>query len=381
MRTDNQHFINFKFAKVCDGQRIEVVYYVLHPVSKKLVRKRVSSMPYKTKKDNLRHAQKMAHSINNKLEEGWNPFLDGKKSIKLIEIETAFDNVLKLKNAIVEHSTFRTYKSRIKIFQEWLADNGWLQKLTIEITPEIAQKFSDYLMVEKEITARTHNNYINDFINFFNALKKRNYISINPFQEISLLQTTEKMKEHLSDAEFELLKNELPNKSKGFQICCKLTYYCAIRNNEISKLKIKDLNLDQKFIRLDGSTSKVKRIRTIPIIDDGFIEDLRKFTKGFSPNSFLVSNNFLPGNFQDIGLSKKLSNHFGNLAKKLNFRKGVTYYSLKDTLAAQLAKEKVNIKVIQLLLGHSNISMTENYLTKYSPDLTEHIKGKIKLLS
>lgn len=378
---NNDQFINYKLAFVSNSKRIEVIYYVLHPVSKKLIRRRVSSMPYKTRKDNLRHAQKMMHSINRKLEEGWNPFMEGTRTIKLVEIEKAFDNILIIKKATVEFDTYRTYRSRIKIFQDWLNEKGWLNKLTIDITEEIAQRFSDYLMIEKQITARTHNNYINDFINFFNALLKRNYISFNPFQNITLLQTTEKIKEHLSDSEFIELKEELKNKSIGFQICCKLTYYCAMRNKEISKLKIKDINLKERFIRIDGSTSKVKRIRTIPIIDQEFIDELKEFTKGYDENYFLVSHNFIPSKSIDIGLSKKLSNHFSAIAKKLNFRKGVSYYSLKDTLAAQLVKEKVNIKVIQLLMGHSKVSMTENYLSKYAPDLTEHIKGKIKLLS
>ena len=381
IRISNDQFIAYKFAKVSEGERIEVVYYVLNPITKKLARKRISSMAYKTKRENIRHAHKIANAVNRKLEEGWNPFLEGESQIKLISIEKAMEKALLLKKAIVEKKTFDTYESRVNIFLFWLRENNWNNKIAIEITPEIAQLFCDYLIIDKEVSARTHNNYVNDFVGFFNVLKKRNFIATNPFSEISTLQTTEKIKEHLSDKEFELLKNELPSKSIGFQICCKLTYYCAIRNNEISKLKIKNFNLEEGYITIDGSSSKVKRVRTVPIIDQGFLTDLKNYVKNIDTEYYIVSKNFIPGAERDSRLTNKLSDQFRNMAKKLKFRKGVSYYALKDTLAAQLIKEKVNIKVIQLLMGHSNISMTENYLTKYKPDLSEHIIGKIKLLS
>lgn len=152
-----------------------------------------------------------------------------------------------------------------------------------------------------------------------------------------------------------------------------LMYSSGLRVSELVNLKLADVNLDEGYVRCFG---KGKKERIVPIGEIA-LDYLRKYI-------FEYRNSMLKGYYTE---NIFLNNHGQNMtrqgffiiikkiAKEKGIEKNITPHMLRHSFATHLLNNGADLRTIQEMLGHSNISTTQIY-TNISADI---IKENYKL--
>ncbi len=148
-----------------------------------------------------------------------------------------------------------------------------------------------------------------------------------------------------------------------------LLWGTGLRISEAIALNVDSMN--KGFIKIKGKGNKE---RLIPILDEiiNVIQDWLKLRN--SINNLKSKAVFV--NKRGTRLSSRyIQKIISNLRKSLNFDKSFTPHSLRHSFASHLLKKGVDLRTLQMLLGHSNITTTQHYL-KVSNSFAEEVYYK-----
>jgi len=340
-----------------------VEYYVLDPLTQKFVRKRTYLNRIKKAKDRRAYAADLIKKINSNLKNGWNPLLAERKEKKFTLFTEALDDVVEFKKAYIRLASKRQYDGRVKVIKDWLKSIGKSDMLVFEFNEEMAQDLMDYLFKVKKYKGITYNNYMTDFKTFFNAMKKKGHYNVNPFQDIARMPEQTKVKQPFTKEQSALFVEYTKEHDYDFWIIAGYTYYCALRPKEISELKVKNVNLEEKYIEVPASIAKSKKYRRAPIAED-FLKELKPYLEKYPSEMYLVSGHrgLHPGKLKTF--PTRIGEHFRKIADLLGFSKEIQFYSLKDTCAERMIAEGFSTQEVRDLFGHSSIAITDAYLRK-----------------
>lgn len=365
--------IGFRYAEIGkDKKRAYVYFYAIHPENGKLERKRIYINGYKNKQTQERHLKRLVNLINNKLENGWNPFIDDSENKKkYIKIEEALDFVLTYKLRFIKQRSIPQYKQRIRKLKEWLKNYNKLDAYIFEFTDDMAINYMDNLLLNEKIKPRTYNNYLIDYRTFFNLLAKHKYLNHNPFRAIDKLPETEAEKRPFTKEEQKKYVNYVKENDYNMYIMSMLIYYTAIRPAEVCRLKISDININGEFIRVPAGSAKSKKARVVPLSAQ-MANELKNFISNYPSGYFVCSDNFKPGSTKIW--PTRLAERFREIANELGFPQEVKFYGLKDTAAERLINAGFNIKDIRDLFGHENIATTDAYMKRFTMQINPRLK-------
>jgi len=156
------------------------------------------------------------------------------------------------------------------------------------------------------------------------------------------------------------------------RLLIELLYSTGLRLSECINLKYGDLDLDNKigWVR-KGKGSKDR----IFIISDLFQEDLISYREehGFDQNGFIFEVKGKKMSPRGIQGAIKIS------AERAGIQKSVHVHTLRHTFATHLLENSVDIRKIQLLLGHTNLQTTQIY-TQVSSQEIKKIKSPLDML-
>ncbi len=292
-----------------------------------------------------------------------------------------------------------------------------------EYTPnELIIKYIDYLEYERKLSENTIKSYQNDlmqldiyfnskikdlthqdllqYINsldtlktrsiahnltvinsFYNFLCNENIITINPCNNIGLPKAPKPLPNYLTEEEITKLLNIKLNTPYDYRnkAILELLYATGLRISELCNLKITDIDLDNALIRVFG---KGKKERIVPITDlvikylKIYIEDYRnEILKNKDSEYLFISNSqkqisrqalfkIIKAQCQYVGIEKNVSPHV-----------------IRHSFATHLLKHGADLRIIQELLGHEDITTTQIYAhlvnEKIKEDYENHPRNKI----
>jgi integrase/recombinase XerD len=196
---------------------------------------------------------------------------------------------------------------------------------------------------------------------YYQYLTKSKVIDVNPTVGLESPKVEKKLPQILSTQEVELLL-EQPKcvDLKGYRdkAMLELLYATGIRVSELISLDINDISLDMGFIRCN----KGARERIIPIGSIA-ISALQDYLK--KARNLLIQNKDETALFVNINGRRltrqgfwKIVKQYKNLAK---INKEITPHTLRHSFAAHLLENGADLRSIQEMLGHSDISSTQIY--------------------
>lgn len=196
---------------------------------------------------------------------------------------------------------------------------------------------------------------------FYQYITKNKLIDQDPTAELESPKVEKKLPQILSPEEVELLL-EQPQcvDLKGFRdkAMLELLYATGIRVSELIQLDVEDLNIDMAYIRCN----KGSRERMIPIGSIA-ISALKEYMSKSRP--LLILRNDEKALFVNINGGRLTRQGFWKIIKQYKnqaqINKDITPHTLRHSFAAHLLENGADLRSIQEMLGHSDISSTQIY--------------------
>ncbi len=196
---------------------------------------------------------------------------------------------------------------------------------------------------------------------FSNILKKDITVSIKrPKRE-------KKLPSVLTKDEVKLLIESLTAQKSKLMIS--LMYACGMRVSELVNLKINDLKLEEKVGIISQGKGKKDRMFNIPLFLEESLKKQIELQKSKNKTYLFEGPN---GKLSSRDLQKIVKNG----ALKAGINKEVHCHTLRHSFATHLLENDVDIRKIQELLGHANLSTTQIY-THVSTEELKKIKSPL----
>ena len=154
------------------------------------------------------------------------------------------------------------------------------------------------------------------------------------------------------------------------KLLIKMLYSSGLRVSECVSLRIDDLNLDDKFGTVRAGKGKKDRNM---ILSESLAIDLKDYLEKTGKNS---ENGYIfdvKGKALSIRQAQKIVT---GAAKKASMRKRVFCHALRSSFATHLLESGTDIRIIQELLGHSNLATTQRY-TKVSREQLRKVRSPL----
>ncbi len=151
------------------------------------------------------------------------------------------------------------------------------------------------------------------------------------------------------------------------RLIIKLLYGCGLRVSELTNLKKQDFNFEEEIILIKQAKGRKDRFVKVP---STMKEELQAFAKLNNENYFFPSNR--RGKLSTATIRKIVEQS----TKKANIKKQVHPHTLRHSHATHLLEQGTDLRIIQKLLGHSDIKTTQIY-THISQQSIKKVKSPI----
>ena len=252
----------------------------------------------------------------------------------------------------------KTVKAYIFHNQAFLA---FIKKDQDKITQDDIKTYLAYLMSEKQLKSTSINLTISALRFFYEEILK-----MKIFTDIKPPKIEKKIPNALTKEEVKRLINSINNQKH--KLLVELLYASGLRVSEAVSIKLDDLNLDEGIGTI--RSGKGKKDRHI-IISQSLIPKIKNYLETRKKQSEYL----FPGWNGHIS-SRMAQKLVSDAAKQAGIKKRVYCHILRSSFATHLLENGVDIRKIQVLLGHSSISTTERY-TKISTKQLKEIKSPL----
>jgi len=226
--------------------------------------------------------------------------------------------------------------------------------------------------VKKYIAEKLENNSSSSVILFLSALKYAysNILKNDITKNIKRPKREKRLPTVLTKEEIKKLFEVLDSKKSKLMVS--LMYACGMRVSELTNLKIQDLDFEERIGYMRQAKGKKDRIFNMP---DFLFRDLKRQTdkQKFKGQEYLFTGP--KGKLSSRNMQKIVS----RAANRAGIKKDVHCHTLRHSFATHLLENDVDIRKIQELLGHADLSTTQIY-THISTEELKKIKSPIDSL-
>jgi len=275
------------------------------------------------------------------------------KNIPISKLKDEFFSYLLVEKNLSQN-TISAYRNDIKKFIKFLKEKKYRLK-EIDFS-----KFTEFLLNLKKqnLSASSIIRIISSIRNFYKFLYARGYVSNYLFIETP--KSDRNLPEVLSFTEIEKLLS-VKNNSKTYKrdiAILELIYGSGLRVSELVNLKIDDINFKQKFMRIKGKGNRER----IAFLNEVALKRINEYLPERAKNKKSSHSPFLFLNKSGSKLSRqfiwKIVKKYVSLA---GLDKNVKPHTLRHSFATHLLESGLDLRIVQELLGHKNLSTTEIY--------------------
>ena len=250
-------------------------------------------------------------------------------------------------------NTIESYKNDLVLF------NNYMKKNINSIDQNNIKEYLKYLK-ENNHSERSIARNLSSLRSFYKFLIINKYTDKNPMENITTLKISKKLPSILSMEEVnKILDIQITDDySIRNKAMLELMYASGLRVSELVNLKIYDIDMTDDIVRTIGKGSKE---RIIPIGD---------YAKNAIMNYLDIRDNFFKREINDYlflnNHGKKMTRQgffkiIKSIAKEKGIKKDISPHTLRHSFATHMINNGADLRTIQELLGHSDISTTQIY--------------------
>ena len=257
-------------------------------------------------------------------------------------------------------NTISSYRTDLLLFINYLKS----QKIDDfeSVNSKIINSF--FIQLSKlELASNSIARYHSSVNGFFNYLLLSDFITKNPVESVDKPKQKKQIPVVLSIQEMnQILEQPNTENSAGLRdrTILEVFYACGLRISELIGLKLSDLILDDEIIRVFGKRAKQ---RLVPIgsearafVSDYLVKSRPFFEKKCKSFNFLFLNN-RGTHFSRMGIWKIVSKY----VVMADIKKEVHPHTFRHTFATHLIEGGADLRAVQEMLGHADISTTQIY--------------------
>jgi integrase/recombinase XerD len=254
--------------------------------------------------------------------------------------------------------TLEAYRTDLEHLASWLATrgSGLIKASRAELMEHLGWR------IGQGYQARSTARLLSCVRGFYLHALRQNLISEDPTLDIALPKLGRPLPKSLSEADVEaLLAAPDPEDSLGLRDRCMLEvlYACGLRVSELTGLRLDQLNLRQGVVRVTGKGSKE---RLVPLGEEAIVWLQRYLQAGRAPLLGGQPSDVLFPSRQGREMTRQTFWHRIKLhASQAGIRTPLSPHTLRHAFATHLLNHGADLRVVQMLLGHSDLSTTQIY--------------------
>ncbi len=275
-----------------------------------------------------------------------------------------FAQYLRVERGLSEN-TLKAYRRDLQNFMVFLENKESLSEAThLDIAEYLAH------LRKEELSSSTVDRKTDSLRSFYRFLVSERLIPSDPTRLIESARSWSKLPGVLSIEEVNALL-EQPDTSKPLgmrdRVLLEIMYAAGLRVSELVELKITDLNTDLGYLRCLGKGNKE---RVVPVGSKA-LEMIREYLNSGRPKLH-PKDEYMLVNYRGEQLTRDgVRRIIQNLAKSANIQKKVTPHTLRHCFATHLLERGADLRSLQEMLGHADISTTQIYTHVNSKMLKE----------
>jgi len=230
-------------------------------------------------------------------------------------------------------------------------------------------------LVDEGISNRSINRKISSLKTYYKFLLKTKQIEVSPLVKHKALKTAKKLQVPFSEKEIDTVLNILAQE-KGFdgirnKLIVELFYSTGIRRTELVNLKMNDVSISQKTIKVLGKRNKE---RIIPLISS-VLNTIEKYISYREDLEIIKDKDYFFLSRKGVKIYETLvyrviNNYFSKASEKVK----KSPHILRHSFATHLLNEGADLKALKELLGHTSLASTQVYTTNSIAKLKEVYK-------
>ena len=267
-------------------------------------------------------------------------------------------------------NTLQSYRRDIEQYEKYVSDN----KINyLKVTEETILEYMEYLREEnkKESTISRSLASIRSFYQYLIRVKK---IKKDPTMTIESPKIRKRTPNILTSKEVELLLDQPKDvdlKGTRDKAMLEFAYATGMRVTEMISLDIDDVKLDEGYVVCRGRSKS----RNIPL-GSMSLKALKEYIDDARP--YLTRDESEEALFVNVNGTRLTRQGFWKIVKyykeQAHIEKDITPHVLRHSFATHLLQNGADLKAIQTMLGHSDISSTQVYVQFQDPELRDIYK-------
>jgi len=247
-------------------------------------------------------------------------------------LREAFDFSLKIKANQISERSLKDYEYTTNAFVKWIKENRPKVTSIKQVDKKVALDYLNDVLMRS--SSRNRNNNRLNLSSLLQTLEQNELIEYNPIKKIPALRSIPKRNKSYTTEEHKKIFKYLKTEDPVLLLFIKFISYNLLRPIEVCRLKIKDINLQDKTIQFKAKNSPLKT----KLIPNKIIDELPDLSK-LDPEGYLFTPIKIGGkwNATDVNKSNYFSKRYKTVVKDhFKLDKDQTLYSFRHTFISIL---------------------------------------------
>ena len=259
----------------------------------------------------------------------------------------------------LSENTLSAYRRDLTLFSEWLDQQGAQSLLAAD-----ASQIQSYLglKLRQGASPRSSARFLSAARSFYRWSLREGLIVDDPTLRIESPKQGRPLPKSLSETDVDQLLStpdlELPLEFRD-RTMLEILYACGLRVSELVSLRVEQVGLNQGIVRVLGKGGKE---RLVPMGEEA-LDWLTQYMRG--PRAELLkgqpSNVLFPSNRSREMTRQTFWYRIKIYAKRAGIQTHLSPHTLRHAFATHLLNHGADLRVVQMLLGHSDLSTTQIY--------------------
>jgi integrase/recombinase XerD len=259
----------------------------------------------------------------------------------------------------LSNNTLTSYRRDLRQFHEWLlASEG---SSILDATRSSLQQYLG-VRLEQGQSPRSSARFLSCARGFYHYLLREGRLSLDPTLDVDSPRLGRPLPKALSEADVERLL-QAPDLEQALEMrdrtMLELLYACGLRVTELTSLQLSQLSMNQGVVRVFGKGSKE---RLVPVGEEA-LRWLQRYMAGSRAELLkgVPSTVVFPSRRGTQMTRQTFWYRIKIYAQRADIRKHLSPHTLRHAFATHLLNHGADLRVVQLLLGHSDLSTTQIY--------------------